>query len=148
MRRWKIIPWFPFVLALTLSMCVEAIANASIQIEPAAVFDENQFALGGKDSTSSSMSEASFNAAEDRPDRSDRLHLIKLLRDPSKKYCPLSGNSSSSSSTPTLGGSTMLTTADYHLSEHDDRVQRFICEDPILSSSKFVCRLLRPPRDC
>ena len=146
--RWQTIPWFPFVLALTLSMCVEAIANASIQIEAQADFNESQLVPSDEDSASSSSNSASFDDAEDCPDSSDELHLIKLLRDPSKKFYPSSGSSSSSSSTPTLGGSTMLATADFHLPERDDRVQRLVCEDSILSFSEFVCRLLRPPRDC
>ena len=142
--RCKTIPWL--FLALALSMCVEAIANASIQNEPAAVFNENQLVPGNDASASSSS--ASLDDANDCPDGSEELHLIKLLRDPSKKYYPSSGSSSSSSSTHTLGGSAMFATAYFHLPKRDDRVQRFVCEDSVLSFTEFVCRLLRPPRDC
>jgi hypothetical protein len=148
MPTWKAIHWSRIALAFVLPLCFAGAGHASIQNVPAAAFNENHIVASDVEFSSSSL--AAFDDAKGRPDSSDELDLSKRLREPSKKYHPLSGSSSSSSSssTATSGGTAMLAKGGFYLPERDDRVQWLGHEDSIVSFSKFVFRLLRPPRDC
>ncbi len=71
MLPWKTILWFPIVLALALSMCIEQIAHASIQSRALVGFGESQPANGDKKNAFSSQDSTSSEDVEDYHGNSD-----------------------------------------------------------------------------